>query len=134
MKSLRSLTLTCSTLLIGLSGTMAQEQSLSWNWANVICGDMLNCVTGCSACNQPSTFADNFYGTGAAWIGLNTCPHPTVTGDNSVYSDGWAPAPDPLKVVMLSGMVTGTHGFGLHRHPAQVRQPRTNLVARLLET
>ncbi|MCI1751921.1 MAG: hypothetical protein LKM36_03350 [Flavobacteriales bacterium] len=107
MKSLRSLTLTCSTLLIGLSGTMAQEQSLSWNWANVICGDMLNCVTGCSACNQPSTFADNFYGTGAAWIGLNTCPHPTVTGDNSVYSDGWAPAPDPLKVVMLSGMVTG---------------------------
>ncbi|MGV9011117.1 MAG: hypothetical protein ACOH13_00845 [Flavobacteriales bacterium] len=107
MKSLNAFTLACSILIIGLTGAIAQQQSLSWNWANVVCADMLNCATGCSSCNQPGNFADNFYGTGAAWIGLNTCPHPTVTGDNAVYSEGWGPAPDPMKVVMLSGIVTG---------------------------
>lgn len=104
MKNLQAFALLCSTLLFTPVDLMAQRQSITWDWGNVVCSDMLNCNTGCSACNQPGQFASDFYGVGAAWIGVNTCPFPTVTGDNAVHTDGWGIGPEPLKVVMLVGV------------------------------
>lgn len=91
---------------LGFPAAQAQDQTLTWNWMNNVCSDMLNCQTGCSSCNQPSGVSDGFHGTGAAWIGLGTCPHPVSSGDNAVLSTGWMPGPDPLKRVLLSGIMT----------------------------
>ncbi|MCC6840139.1 MAG: hypothetical protein IT230_08275 [Flavobacteriales bacterium] len=96
-----------ASVLVAVVGTQAQQRTLTWNWANTICGEMLSCNTGCSACNQPLNPLPDFYGTNAAWIGISTCPEPTVTGDNAVFSEGWTTGPDPLKKVLISGMATG---------------------------
>ncbi|HMN07020.1 MAG TPA: hypothetical protein PKD45_14995, partial [Flavobacteriales bacterium] len=97
MKNLNVLALLCSTLLFSRVDLIAQRQSITWDWGNVVCADMLNCNTGCSACNQPGQFASDFYGVGAAWIGVNTCPYPTVSGDNAVHTDGWGIGPELRK-------------------------------------
>lgn len=94
------------TLITGISGVQAQQQALTWNWANTICSNMLNCSDGCSSCNLPSPLVNNFYGTNAAWVGLTTCPQPVVTGDNAVFSEGWSSAPDASKLMMVSGIVS----------------------------
>lgn len=95
--------------LAGMLATVgsAQQRTLTWNWANTICGEMLNCNTGCSACNQPLDVVPDFYGTNAAWIGITTCPESITTGDNAVYSEGWSTGPEALKKVLLSGIATG---------------------------
>lgn len=107
MKSFRALALIGICLLLGHTTLTAQRQSITWDWDNVVCADMLNCNTGCSACNQPGQFDSDFHGVGAAWIGVNTCPYPTVSGDNAVHTDGWGIGPEPLKVVMLVGVADG---------------------------
>ncbi|MEO7082249.1 MAG: hypothetical protein ABIY71_12005 [Flavobacteriales bacterium] len=107
MENLRPYAITLALFALGLSSTYAQQQTLSWNWTNTICGDMLNCNTGCSACNQPAGFLPGFYGINAAWLGISTCPQPTTTGDNAVFSEGWSAAPNPLKMVMVAGIATG---------------------------
>ena len=108
MENLRTYAIALTLFALGLSSTYAQQQTLSWNWANTVCGDMLNCNTGCSACNQPAEFLPGFYGINAAWLGLSTCPQPTTSGDNAVFSEGWSAAPDPLKMVMIAGIATGS--------------------------
>lgn len=125
MKNLQALALLCSTLLFGPMDLMAQRQSITWDWGNVVCADMLNCNTGCSACNQPGQFASDFYGVGAAWIGVNTCPYPTVSGDNAVHTDGWGIGPEPLKVVMLVGVANGPMALDsiIIRHRAEGAGP-----------
>jgi len=82
----------------------AQSKSLTWAWGNAPCGDMLNCETGCSACNLPSEEDASFFGTGATWIGVRPCPHPIVTGDNAVFTESWEMSPVPEKMVIISGM------------------------------
>lgn len=107
METFRSHAIALAVSLLSCSGMYAQQETLSWNWANTICGDMLNCNTGCSACNQPGEFLPAFYGTSGAWLGLSTCPQPTTSGDNAVLSEGWSSAPDPAKMVMISGIAIG---------------------------
>lgn len=125
MRNHQALALLCSTLLFGQADLMAQRQSITWDWANVVCADMLNCSSGCSACNQPGQFASDFYGVGAAWIGVNTCPYPTVTGDNAVHTDGWGIGPEPLKAVMLVGVANGPMALDsiIIRHRAEGTGP-----------
>lgn len=65
---------------------------------------MLNCDGGCSACNLPREQDALFLGTAASWLGVSSCPHPKVVGDNVVFSQGWADTPEPGKAVMLSGI------------------------------
>ncbi|HQW40777.1 MAG TPA: hypothetical protein PK149_06410 [Flavobacteriales bacterium] len=89
--------------VIGASAS-AQSKSLTWAWGNSPCGDMLNCETGCSACNLPSEEDASFFGTGATWIGVRPCPHPIVTGDNAVFTESWEMIPVPEKMVIISGM------------------------------
>lgn len=104
MKNLQAFVLLCSTLLFGPMDLMAQSQSITWDWGNGVCADMLNCSTGCSACNQPQNPGGNFYGLGAAWIGVNTCPYPMGGADNAVHTDGWGLGAEPLKMVILGGL------------------------------
>lgn len=104
MKNLQAFALLCSILLFSRVDLMAQRQSITWDWGNVVCSDMLNCNTGCSACNQPGQFASDFYGVGAAWIGVNTCPYPLGGANNAVHTDGWGLGAEPLKMVILGGL------------------------------
>ena len=106
MDAIRLHAIALFSLFLGITGVQAQQQSLTWNWANIVCSNMLNCNDGCSSCNLPSPFANNFYGTNAAWVGLSTCPQPVVAGDNAVFSEGWTSAPDASKLMMVSGIVS----------------------------
>lgn len=106
MDHFRTTTFILFTLIAGGTGAQAQQQALTWNWANVACSNMLNCNDGCSACNLPDPFANNFHGTNAAWVGVSTCPQPIVAGDNAVFSEGWSAAPDGSKVMMVSGIAS----------------------------
>lgn len=105
MEKVRTTVFALCTSISGMAGVQAQQQALTWNWANIACSNMLNCSDGCSSCNLPSPFSNNFYGTNAAWVGINTCPQPVVTGDNAVFSEGWSAAPDASKLMMVSGVV-----------------------------
>lgn len=106
MENVRTTMFALLTLITGIAGVQAQQQALTWNWANVACSNMLNCSDGCSSCNLPSPFSNTFHGTNAAWVGLSTCPQPVVTGDNAVFSEGWSSAPDATKLMMVSGIVS----------------------------
>lgn len=106
MENVRTTVFALFMLIIGSSDAQAQQRSLTWNWANIVCSNMLNCNDGCSSCNLPSPFANNFYGTNAAWVGLSTCPQPVAAGDNAVFSEGWTAAPDASKLMMVSGIVS----------------------------
>lgn len=107
MGTLRLNTAILALALISFGTATAQQRTLTWNWANTVCGEMLSCNTGCSACNQPLDILPEFYGTNAAWVGISTCPEPTTTGDNAVFSEGWSTGPESMKKVLLSGMATG---------------------------
>ncbi|MBP8824348.1 MAG: hypothetical protein KBH07_11960 [Flavobacteriales bacterium] len=107
MGTLRLTTAILAFALLSFGTATAQQRTLTWNWASTVCGDMLNCNTGCSACNQPLDVLPEFYGTNAAWVGISTCPEPTTTGDNAVFSEGWSTGPEALRKVLLSGMATG---------------------------
>ncbi len=89
--------------VVGASAS-AQSRSLTWEWGNAPCGDMLNCETGCSACNLPSEEDAYFFGTGATWIGVRPCPNPIVTWDNAVFTESWEMTPVAEKMVIISGM------------------------------
>ena len=95
--------LVCS-FLMGPATVQAQEKSLTWGWPSSPCGDMLSCDLGCSACNLPREQDATFFGTGASWLGVSSCPHPKVMGDNVVFSEGWELAPVSNKSVMLNGI------------------------------
>lgn len=82
----------------------AQNKALTWSWGNAPCGDMLNCETGCSACNLPSEQDASFFGTGATWIGVRPCPYPIASGDNAVFTESWEMIPVPEKMVIISGI------------------------------
>ncbi len=104
----RILQVFCSVaMLFPVLGVTAQQRTLTWDWSNTVCAEMLNCNTGCSACNQPLEVRPDFYGPGAAWLGVSTCPYPTITADNAVHTEGWSIGPDPMKKVLLNGMATG---------------------------
>lgn len=96
-----------STLFIGCiigAEVSAQNKSLTWSWGNAPCAEMINCETGCSACNLPTEQDASFFGTGATWIGVRPCAHPIVTGDNAVFTESWEMVPVPEKMVIISGM------------------------------
>lgn len=93
----------CSGCILS-TDVSAQNKSLTWTWGNAPCPEMINCETGCSACNLPSEQDASFFGNGATWIGVRPCPHPIVTGDNAVFTEGWGMTPVSDKMVIISGM------------------------------
>ncbi len=89
--------------LLLLSGTAA-AQSIEYSWLNQPCASLLSCDTGCTACNSARVTDSQFTGTDAAWIGVDVCPHPTVTADNTVYTYGWPSIPDEDHMMLVSGI------------------------------
>ena len=85
-------------------GADAQTRTLTWRWMNTPCGNVLNCHTGCSACNLPDEQDAVLVGTNAAWIGVTTCPQPFGMGDNAVVSEGWDLAPREDRMVILGAV------------------------------
>lgn len=84
---------------------MAQlQQRIEYRWLNQPCAEVLNCNTGCTACNMPSATSGTFFGTNAAFIGVEVCPLPLASGDNGVFTLGWDLQPNGAKALVLSGI------------------------------
>lgn len=87
-----------------LSTLAANAQSITYQWLNQPCANILNCDEGCTACNLPEDSPGVFLGTNVAWIGVGTCPHPIASGDNAVYSTGWSVLPSADRYILMSGV------------------------------
>ncbi len=79
-------------------------QRIEYRWLNQPCEEMLHCSTGCSACNLPASTSGTFFGTNAAFIGVELCPLPLSSGDNGVFTIGWDLQPGNSKSLILSGI------------------------------
>lgn len=102
MNALRHLILP-PVLLISSLGAIAQTRTVSYQWLNQPCAEMINCPGGCSACNQPE--GDQVVlGTNAALIGVSACPHPFALGDNALLLSGWTSVPDNSHRLVASVM------------------------------
>jgi hypothetical protein len=82
----------------------AQQLRIVYSWPNQPCSEILNCNTGCSACNAPDASGATFFGTNVGWIGVTTCPVPVALGDNSVFTTGWQAVPSNDHTVIISGI------------------------------
>lgn len=91
------------TLVVSILSLFANAQSKSvYQWLNVPCVDLLNCNTGCSACNLSSNSDQYFQGISADWVGISYCPHPVSSGDNAVGTYGWGMTTDTSKFILIS--------------------------------
>jgi hypothetical protein len=94
-----------SIIALSTLPAMAQVQErIEYRWLNQPCAEMLNCNTGCSACNIPSSSSGMFFGTNAAFIGVEVCPLPLALGDNGVFALGWELQPSDNRALVLSGI------------------------------
>lgn len=87
-----------------LSATCATAQVVDYQWLNLPCSTMLNCDTGCSACNMPQNSNGQFFGNDVGWLGVNVCPHPVEIGDNTLLTYGWPAIPDDQHAVIITGI------------------------------
>jgi hypothetical protein len=95
-----------SLSLVALSA-VSQAQTLDYQWLNMPCASMINCDTGCSACNVASGGNAVVMGNSLAWVGVDICPEPITTADNALFTYGWTAFPDNGHVLILSGLVLG---------------------------
>lgn len=91
-------------LFLLLSPLCLFGQRISYSWPNMPCAVVLNCDTGCTACNIPVNENDQFQGTNVSLQGLDVCPHPHAVGDNVLYTYGWPTIPDAATRIVLSGI------------------------------
>ncbi len=88
--------------LVAIPGVVS-AQSIDYAWLNQPCAFMLNCDTGCSACNSPKNAESWFAGTEPAWLGVDVCPQPGLPGDNALFTYGWPAISDEDHLLMISG-------------------------------
>lgn len=79
-------------------------QRIEYRWLNTPCTSLLNCDTGCTACNMATNTDASFTAGNAGFIGVDVCPHPISSGDNLLFTYGWPAAPDEQHMVVLSGI------------------------------
>lgn len=91
--------------LLLLLPALANGQRLTYRWLNQPCAQVLNCDSGCTACNMPETEGALLVGTNLAKVGVDVCPHPVTVADNALYTYGWPAVPDDQHVLLLSGLV-----------------------------
>lgn len=84
--------------------SVLNAQVLKYAWPNQPCGAILNCDTGCTACNLPAASGSTFMGNNAGFLGVDVCPHPVATGDNALFTYGWPSAPDDDHAVIVTGL------------------------------
>ena len=90
--------------LLAAAQTNGQTRRITYQWLNLPCAENLNCATGCSACNEPSEEDLVVFGTNAALIGVDACPHPVESGDNALALSGWSTSPDDAHRIIISGI------------------------------
>lgn len=86
------------------AATGSSAQSLEYSFLNQPCGAMLNCDSGCTACIIPEAQGAVFSGTAVVWTGIDACPHPITSGDNTVMTYGWPVIADFDHYVQVSGI------------------------------
>ncbi len=89
------------TLLLPLAGT---AQNVEYAWLNQPCASLLNCDTGCTACNMPANASTQFFGNDVGWLGVDVCPHPVTVGNNALFTYGWPTIPDNDHAVIVTGI------------------------------
>lgn len=82
----------------------ASAQTINYQWLNEPCASLLNCDTGCTACNSPRNSDNLFTGTDAGWVGVDVCPHPYGIGDNALFTYGWPTIADDEHMMLVSGI------------------------------
>lgn len=82
----------------------APAQTLDYQWLNLPCATMINCNTGCSACNQATGGNAVVMGNAMAWLGVDICPEPVSVADNALFTQGWPVLPDEGHMLILSGL------------------------------
>ena len=90
--------------LIAAAQGRGQSRSITYKWLNEACGQVINCEGGCTACNEPAENDPIVFGTNAALIGVDACPHPVLVGDNALLLSGWSTAPDDAHRLLISGI------------------------------
>lgn len=90
--------------LIAAAQGMGQSRTITYKWLNEPCMQMINCEGGCSACNEPGEDDPIVFGTNAALVGVDACPHPVLVGDNALLLSGWSTAPDDAYRLLISGI------------------------------
>lgn len=105
-------------------------QSLEYAWLNQPCATVLNCDSGCTACLLPEVPGFNFTGTAAVWQGIDACPQPITSGDNTVLTYGWPAIPDFNHYVAVSGIAYSPVHIDsiIVRHTADVDGPQRLLM------
>lgn len=79
-------------------------QSITWSWPNTPCAVLLNCDTGCTACNLPVNTDAAFIGNNLGRQGVDICPQSAVPGDNVLLTYGWPTVPDDSHSLFLTGI------------------------------
>lgn len=92
------------TLLLFVLPLIPRAQTLDYQWLNLPCASMINCNTGCSACNVAAGGNAIVMGNALAWTGVDICPEPVTTADNALFTYGWPNIPDAGHVLILSGI------------------------------
>jgi hypothetical protein len=82
----------------------ASAQTINYEWLNEPCVSLLNCDTGCTACNSSRNSNSQFTGTDVGWIGVDVCPHPAIVGDNALFTYGWPSIADEDHMMLVSGI------------------------------
>lgn len=82
----------------------AWAQSIDYAWLNQPCVSVLNCDTGCTACNSSVNEGSMFFGNPMAFLGVDVCPHPITSGDNVLLTYGWPTFPQEGSAVLLTGI------------------------------
>jgi hypothetical protein len=94
------ITICCLLLLPSL----LRAQVIEFTWPNQPCATVLNCDTGCTACNLPGVQGTTFMGNNAGFLGVDVCPHPVATADNALLTYGWPVNPDDAYAVLITGL------------------------------
>jgi len=89
-------------ILLVAAQALVQQRSITYQWLNEACAEVINCEGGCTACNLPDGSDAAFFGTNAAWLGVSTCPMPFALSDNAVFTEGWGDVPNESKGLVVS--------------------------------
>ena len=83
---------------------LLHAQVIDLTWPNQPCATVLNCDTGCTACNLPAAQGAALLVNAPVFLGVDACPHPVAVGDNAVLTYGWPADPDDAHAVLITGL------------------------------
>lgn len=92
------------TWFVSIAPLFVAAQNIDFAWLNTPCANVLNCDSGCSACNSPINQGTQFFGNPVTFLGVDVCPHPIQVGDNALLTYGWPTIPDNEHGVLVTGI------------------------------